>query len=172
MQGNGAGQSELTRQSLAAAAESVLETMFFTSAEAVAVADGLASPWAGPTVAAELQFNGPFSGRFQLDLEATCASELAANALGDQETLAEGNRQVGYLACEMANMLCGNTLNQLDPVAVFDLTTPRLMPGLTPGLGEGASTVGRDAAEARRAEVLWLQTDSGLLRLCFELSCG
>jgi CheY-specific phosphatase CheX len=141
---------------LTAAAGDVLETMFFTSSEPV----DAPLRWASPPLAAQVNFSGHFSGRFEVQIEVRCARDLACNIMGQAGrdcTVNSEEDPVRFLLCELTNMLCGNTLSRLKPDKLFDLGPPQVV--LPRGIAEFQS------GGAER----WVQTDCGLLRMNFRL---
>jgi CheY-specific phosphatase CheX len=146
---------DLAMRALSSAADSILETMFFTAADAT----DPPGEWPRSIITAQLDYCGRFSGRFQLELEMNCATELASNVMGGVPEGTLAACQAGHLACELANMLCGNALNRLEPTVQFNLTAPRIV---EPGAA-WTCPVGKPCCAVR-----WLQTESGLLRLCLE----
>jgi len=101
----------------------VLETMFFseTSGETSPESDA-----GSPRLAAALTFRGCPSGELALAITTAAMRPLAAGFLGEDEAdLPE--RQVGEMACELANMLCGSMVSHLETQMSFDLGSPLLM---------------------------------------------
>lgn len=107
---------------LAAAAEQVLETMFFTTI------DGSLErvpETADEIVSAELPFRGDLSGVFRLDVSFASARRMAAAFLaGEPEQISPG--RIGETVCELANMICGGALSQMPCDHVFELLSPYL----------------------------------------------
>jgi CheY-specific phosphatase CheX len=146
---------ESAQQALRESADSVLETMFFALAELAPARQR----WPGPMIPVEMCFKGIFEGSFVLEIESCCALELAVSALGLDGGMEPSGEQLVQLACELANMLCGNTLGRLEPTLPFDLSEPKLR-----GEQEGAVVPDGNTRAER-----WLQTESGLLHLTLEM---
>lgn len=106
---------------IAEAVNNVLETMFFSAPL------GPAEPETGHGVLeARVSFRGDPGGTLFLSVSAQAARMLAADFLGeDAETLADSSR--GQVVCELANMICGRLLSQLESRATFQLETPELV---------------------------------------------
>jgi CheY-specific phosphatase CheX len=105
------------------AAQEILETMFFATAEDASEPE----PWPAGLMTTELRFEGALSGWFSIHVQEACARTIAANFAGvmapdelNPDTL------VGVL-CELANMVCGATLSRLEPDAIFNLSSPHLV---------------------------------------------
>jgi CheY-specific phosphatase CheX len=107
-------------QMFAEAVSSVLETMFFTAPL------GLAEEGSGAAcMGARVAFRGSPSGQVRLSLSEASAQLLAAGFLGeDEQSLTP--EQTGLVICELANMLCGSLLSQLESQGHFDLAAPQL----------------------------------------------
>ena len=107
-------------QMFAEAVGSVLETMFFTAPL------GLAEEGSGGAcMGARVAFRGSPDGQVRLCLSEASAQLLAAGFLcEDEESLSP--EQTGLVVCELANMLCGSLLSQLESQEHFDLATPQL----------------------------------------------
>lgn len=142
---------DLAAAPLAAAAEQVLETMFFTTIDA---AVSSLPEDAGELISAELPFRGSISGVFRLDLSLRSARRMAAGFLAeDEESLAPG--RIGEAVCELANVICGSALSHLRGDNLFELLTPHLAAGLEP-------------ASACAVEHVF-QLEDGFLRVCLEV---
>jgi CheY-specific phosphatase CheX len=113
--------AEQTPDALAAAAEEVLETMFFTTIE------GRLDLWPDPAeaVTATLPFFGELSGLFRLDVSLASARRIAAAFLAAEPEALPPDR-IGEVVCELANMICGCTLSKLRGKSVFELLMPHL----------------------------------------------
>ena len=132
-------------------AESVLGTMFFTdpiSAPDIAIENGLR---------ATLDFRGAPPGRFELLISSSAAREIAANFLGSGPDEISGE-QVEDVVREMANMLCGSVLSQLECDSTFDLSAPQIV-------SDVPSETGLASEAYRRA----FQLETGGIALCLEL---
>jgi chemotaxis protein CheY-P-specific phosphatase CheC len=84
--------------------------------------------FAGPAVAAKVEFNGLFSGSLALRMSSSVLAELAANMLGldDEE---ETNQELHLDAFkEMLNVICGNLLPALvGQEAEFSIEAPQII---------------------------------------------
>ncbi len=97
-------------QSLALAAQRVLETMFFTVA-GEPVDGGVFDP--GASVGARLAFEGSATGTLSVRLTRASARALAADFLGyDAESVSDP--QMVEVVCEFANMVCGSMVSELE----------------------------------------------------------
>jgi len=104
----------------------VLETLFFELPEDEASL--LDSPPEEP-VAATAVFGGDMQGSLCVRPDLGCR-RLAASFLGreDESTITEA--EVRLVACEMANMVCGNALSRIEPHGSFRIATPEIgLPG-------------------------------------------
>jgi CheY-specific phosphatase CheX len=135
---------------LAAAAQDVLETMFFAMVEPEPPE---IEP--GPRLGARVRFSGSHSGAMWLTLPAVAARTMAADFLsaGPGELAPE---QVEHLVGELVNMVCGTALSRLAPDGSFDLQPPELL-----SLGQ--------APEPDLERATELPLDSGVVRLALEL---
>lgn len=106
---------------LARGVEAVLETMFFTAPLSPANTDP-----GGTVLLARVVFGGEPSGTLGLRISETGARSLAAAFLGEEEESLTAV-QVGQVVCELANMLCGWLLSQLQHDRHFDLSAPQLL---------------------------------------------
>jgi CheY-specific phosphatase CheX len=107
-------------QMFAEAVSSVLETMFFTAPLGLAEEES-----GGACLGARVAFRGSPSGEVRLCLSEASAQLLAAGFLGeDEQSLSP--EQTGLVVCELANMLCGSLLSQLESQKHFDLAAPEL----------------------------------------------
>jgi CheY-specific phosphatase CheX len=120
---------------LCAAAQHVLETMFFTS-----IVGERKEPPQDPALEALVSFEGEPSGSFGLKLSAPAARAIAANFLGVEDERELTEPQVGEVTCELANMICGAMLSRVESDSAFQISHPQLA---APG-GAGAFA---DAAE-------------------------
>jgi CheY-specific phosphatase CheX len=106
---------------LSAATRNVLETMVFTdvSGERPGHASG-----SGAALDVRLRFAGERPGEFRITLAMESARAIAGNFLGldDEGSLTESD--VGEVACELANMICGSVLSHLAGDLAFDLSHP------------------------------------------------
>ena len=104
----------------------ILETMFFSTAEPIDCAHG------SPSVAARLAFRGEPSGELILDLSQEAAQSMAAGFLGVDLGEVSADAQQSTV-CELANMICGAVLSHLHPDAVVSLDAPHCV---TPDFSE------------------------------------
>jgi len=113
--------AELT-SSIAAAAGSVLETMFFAEVEPCpAVGDEQRREM----IAVRIAFDGGLRGEFRIGFEPHLARALAAAFLGvDDNEIAE--EEVHQVICETANMICGAALSRIESDEHMRLETPAL----------------------------------------------
>ena len=116
-------------QMMSAAAEEVLETMFFTGIYGPA-ADG--EPAAEPRYAAHLRFEGAPSGALTIGVSQPAAHNLATNFLAAEEDGGLTDAQVGGVVCELANMICGALLSRVPGEEHFRLANPELVPAVPP----------------------------------------
>jgi len=112
-------------QVLVRATADVLEKMFFTGF--AADLDGM--PEAGAQIAVTLAFDGELRGRLTLAISAGAARTLAADFLGvDADDGAEPDAaQVNEVVCELANMICGDTLSAVEK-GTLRLSVPAIVP--------------------------------------------
>lgn len=103
------------------AVNNVLETMFFSAPL------GPGEPETGTAVLrARVAFHGHPRGILSLCLSDPGARVLAADFLGeDQETLADS--APGQVVCELANMICGTLVSNMESARIFDLDAPELI---------------------------------------------
>ncbi len=106
------------------ALSAVLETMFYCPIERFCLGDTLPGELAaaGGARLAELRFEGPSQGYFQLACSSQASALLAENFHGE---VADAE-SVDAVVAELANMVCGNFLSQLHAEAVFRLSCPTL----------------------------------------------
>ena len=106
---------------LCAGAQQVLETMFFSSI----MGDREALP-EDPVIGAQVSFHGNPSGCLAIQLSSAAARTIASNFLGadDEQDLTE--EQIGEVACELANMICGAVLSQIESDSTFEIRHPEL----------------------------------------------
>ena len=151
-------RTEVERQ-LTAAAEEVLETMFFASIEESS-ADGATHASTDrigtDRIGAAVSFHGTCEGHLAVSLDRDAAQCLAASFFGDGEDGDCGDTgECASVMAELANMVCGSMLSRLEKKAIFCLETPEALP------------VGAEAGG-------WIEKDlvleNGLLRLAFSLT--
>jgi|ERR1700678_171647 hypothetical protein len=101
----------------------VLETMFFTEAEAA----GCEHAWLKAAPCARIQFAGSHCGEMLLGLSAEATDPIAASFLGlDPMELTAAQR--GQVIQELTNILCGAILSRLWPESKLALSSPELRP--------------------------------------------
>jgi CheY-specific phosphatase CheX len=106
---------------LVAAAEEVLETMFFTGVYGPAEAG---ASLAGQHLTARLTFEGTPSGALTLSISEPAGRTLAANFLASEEDEPLPAAQLGSVVCELANMICGSLLSRVTSEDHFRLSSP------------------------------------------------
>jgi hypothetical protein len=111
-------------QLLSESAQKTLETMFFAVPESVSM-DPLRP--AGELIAASLVFQGAPPGRFGLLVSEPLAMSLALNFTGGEDIVSLPLAQVAGVMGELANMLCGVVLSELESYNNFDLGAPEPM---------------------------------------------
>jgi len=113
--------AELTA-SIAAAAGSVLETMFFAEAEPC---PPVSDEQRRQMTAVRIAFDGGLRGEFRVAFEPHLARALAAAFLGtDESEVAE--EEVNQVMCETANMICGAALSRIESDEHMRLEMPAL----------------------------------------------
>lgn len=112
---------EAVRQLLSDSAQNALETMFFTTPDRISVE--LARP-DGELIAASLTLQGAPPGRFGMIVSAPAARTIAGNFLGSADEAKLPLSQVSGVIGELANMICGTMLSDLEPEANFDISEP------------------------------------------------
>jgi hypothetical protein len=109
------------RERLPESAQRALETMFFAAPDNVSIDPGRP---AGPLIAASLAFQGSPPGRFGLLVSDLFARTLAADFIGCDDPAGLRPDQVTGVIGELANMICGTVLSDLESDANFDLFPP------------------------------------------------
>jgi CheY-specific phosphatase CheX len=109
------------RRLLPELAQKTLETMFFAMPDAVSTDP--ARP-AGELIVSRLAFHGSPDGRFGLVISEAVARTLAANFTGCDESADLRADQIDSVIEELANMICGAVLSELESDANFDLDPP------------------------------------------------
>ena len=107
---------------LARAVNTVLETMFFTAPFCPAEEDAQTET----VLHARVAFEGDPSGTLRVRISEASARSLAAAFLGEEEE-SLSQPQIGQVVCELANMLCGFLVSQLEAEKHFDLRSPELL---------------------------------------------
>jgi len=106
------------------AIKNVLERMFFIEALVDFDPDVLDTE---PGVEARLAFEGAPAGWFALRLTTVAARSISADFLGiDESEVSE--QQLKAVVCELANMICGSMLSQVESTVTFRLGPPRIIP--------------------------------------------
>jgi CheY-specific phosphatase CheX len=106
------------------AMKEVLERMCFIEV----LDDSDPGAWdANPVIQAWLTFDGAPPGRFALRVTTAAAYSISADFLGMDEAEVPG-QQVGAVICELANMICGSVLSQVESTATFRLGPPQIGP--------------------------------------------
>ena len=98
-----------------------LETMFF------AIPDGVSTNPERPhgqLISVSLTFQGTPPGRFGLLVSERLARTLAGNFMGSEDMEELRPDEVGGVMGELANMLCGVALSDLQSQTNFELSTP------------------------------------------------
>jgi CheY-specific phosphatase CheX len=136
-------------QLIPACCSEVLDAMYFTSVLETSACESPVQAIDPKDSAFSLHFSGEISGDFALHMGPAMARSLASNFLGEEEdTLSPA--EVGEVAAELANMLCGSVVSRLPCATKFILSSPRPMPSLP---------------EAAGALVTRLDTDYGAITL-------
>ena len=112
---------EAVGQLLSKSAQDALETMFFTTPDWVSTE--LERP-SGELIAASLTFQGAPRGRFGMVVSAPAARSMAASFLGFDHEARLPLAQVSVVIGELANMICGAMLSELESDEHFDLSAP------------------------------------------------
>jgi hypothetical protein len=142
---------------LVLAVEEILEIMYFQTV--LASAEGTAPPNAdsdGPSLTAEVRFQGNRSGRFRVGVPIKLARLLGAAFLGRDEAEVSDS-DAAEVVCELANMICGSVLSRLERQATFEITHPVLIPP-----EQGVSFEGDSASR-------WFDLEDGMLAVSLEL---
>jgi hypothetical protein len=108
-------------QLLSESAQTTLETMFFAVPDAVSSDPKRPG---GELIAASLVFQGAPPGRFGLLVSEPVARNLAVNFTGCDDSAPLLSGQVAGVMGELANMLCGVVLSELESYNNFDLGAP------------------------------------------------
>jgi CheY-specific phosphatase CheX len=108
-------------QPLLEATQKALETMFFVTPDSVSIDPGRP---AGELIASSLIFQGAPPGRFGFVVSDLVARTLAANFIGCDAASVPLPAQVTGVMGELANMICGAVLSEMESDAKFDLSTP------------------------------------------------
>jgi hypothetical protein len=126
----------------------VLDAMYFTTVmetshpkELADAGEGEAMTVGDEEYAFSLSFKGDVCGRFGLHMGAAMGRGLAANFLGEDEADLSAS-DVGEVAGELANMLCGAVVSKVEGRSKFVLSHPEAMQAL-PRLGTVDGLVSR-----------------------------
>jgi CheY-specific phosphatase CheX len=112
---------------VAAAASSVLETMFFAEAETCAP---LTPEQQRDMIGVSIRFDGGVRGEFLIGIDRHVADMLASAFLGlDEGDVSEA--EVAQVMCETANMICGAALSRIEAEDHMRLDTPALADAAT-----------------------------------------
>ena len=106
---------------LSASAQKALETMFYAVPESVSMDPRRP---AGELIAASLIFQGAQPGGFGLLVSGLAARTLAANFIGCDDAASLLPAQVAGVMGELANIMCGAVLSDLESDSNFDLGVP------------------------------------------------
>ncbi len=124
-------QAETMRAAIGSAAETVLETMFFTMPESEAEP---VFPSDAQVLRTAMTISGAWSGRFELNASLDSARTIAGNFLGEVDPALVSDDQISAVLCELTNMICGSALSRLDGDKIFDLGSPES--SMVSGVGE------------------------------------
>lgn len=107
---------------LASSLDRVLEDMFFVS-----VVGESADADSQVMITARLDFTGQPCGSMLLQVTPDAARTIAIDFLAeDEDTITDS--QVSDVVCELANMICGAALSQLESETTFSLGSPSVLP--------------------------------------------
>ena len=135
----------------------VLDAMFFATVSGWETLAHLPADKieAKPSLNFNLHFTGDVSGHFVVSLESSTAGNLAANFLGEDPT-ALSPQEVDEVVGELANMLCGSVMSQVEGEHKFVLSHPG-------PVGDQSSLSTDDAL------ICVLETDAGAITVCIAL---
>lgn len=136
---------------LSGAAQQTLETMFFAS-----MVGEREAPLEEPAVGVRVSFHGNPSGTLGLRLTGGAARAMAGNFLGAEDEQAVTEAQIGEVVRELANMICGAVLSQVESGSTFDIHSPEL---LTAGEEAAAGAAARSFDLDNGALEVWLSFD-------------
>lgn len=113
-------------QLLPEVAARTLESMFFTMPDSVSLDGSFVNSGrpSGELIAASLRFHGSAPGRFGLIASYGLAKDLAANFLGSDESASLAQGRVISVIEELANMISGAVLSEIELSATFELSSP------------------------------------------------
>jgi CheY-specific phosphatase CheX len=122
-------------ESLTASVERVLETMFFTFPCGPLDTSALGDlDWVG----AHLEFSGSAGGELAIMLGPAAARSLAADFLG-VEADSIGPEKVAEVVCELANMVCGSMVSELESQDLIHLSSAVCFSGPAPARPGGTT---------------------------------
>jgi len=107
---------------VAAAASSVLDTMFFAEVEGC---PPLTPEQQQGMMGVSVRFDGGVRGEFLIGIDPHAAAALASAFLGVDEG-AVSEEEVAQVMCETANMICGAALSRIEAEDHMRLETPAL----------------------------------------------
>jgi CheY-specific phosphatase CheX len=118
------GEAQLTaRAECEEALIEVLETMFF---ELPASGSMITSAPGQDAIAATANFSGDLNGSLSLAADFWTLRRLAGSFLGREDESTVTEAEVRLVACELANMVCGNALSRIEPHGRLRIATPEL----------------------------------------------
>lgn len=121
--GASGGSALAGRAECEAALIEVLETMFFELPEGEAA---LSPAPAESAIAATAVFTGDLKGSLSLSCGIWTLRRLSSNFLGREDESTVTEAEIRQVACELANMVCGNALSRIEPHGRFRIATPEL----------------------------------------------
>lgn len=101
----------------------VLETMFFEVPDQGSTLSGAPQQDA---IAVTAAFSGDLNGTLSIASGFWSLRRLAANFLGREDESTVTEAEIRQVACELANMVCGNALSRIEPHGRFRIATPEL----------------------------------------------
>lgn len=102
----------------------VLDSMYFVSVMSAFIKPGPVSKRRAEDIAFTLDYAGDFAGQFGVSVAAGVARTLAANFLGEDESVVT-ETQVTDVIGELSNMLCGSIVSRAARHTKFALSHPR-----------------------------------------------
>jgi hypothetical protein len=111
------------REALARALEMVAEESFFAMVDPVPARVPAVE---GPMLAAQVVFDGAFSGSVVCSMSRALAVELTSAFTGEE--VSSDGPMIDDLAGEFANMVCGRWLTDVAPNSLFRLDHPIVVP--------------------------------------------
>lgn len=119
----GTGPAMTAKAECEAAVIEVLETMFF---ELPVDGPGISTGPPDHDVAVTAAFSGDLEGELSLACGHWAMRRLAASFLGREDDSTVTGDEIHQVACELANMVCGNALSRIEPHGRFRIATPEL----------------------------------------------